>query len=131
MQNRPQMAADPRLEQLPPDPFTRPRPLKEESKTAMPTTRDVTRLPNWLMPLICSAFIGLVAVVYGSMQGNIAALKQDQKDAMVEMKRAYDREFERQAGQIEKLEAYMHNTREWVKGYGFDIDDNGRITKRK
>jgi len=71
--------------------------------------KDKTALPNWLMPILCTAFIGLVVWSFTTVVQNLQ--KENEK---LEIRMATQ-------------ETYMKNTREQLIAHGWTVDDQGNV----
>lgn len=71
--------------------------------------KDKTPLPNWLMPIICTAFIGLVVWAFTTVIQNLS------------------RDNEKLERRIELQETYTKNTREQLIAHGWTVDDKGNV----
>jgi hypothetical protein len=71
--------------------------------------KDKTALPNWLMPLICSVFIGLVVYAFTTVVQNL------------------EKGNEKLERRLDTQETYMKNTREQLIAHGWTVDDQGNV----
>lgn len=78
----------------------------EEVADAMPPARDRTAVPNWVMPILATIVLALIAFVYSTI----------------------DREMGRLDRRLETQEIYMKNTREQLIAHGWQVDNQGNIT---
>lgn len=69
--------------------------------------KDRTALPNWLMPLICTAFIGLIVWIFNSSIQSMS------------------KENEKLERRLETQETYMKDTREKLIAHGWTVDERG------
>lgn len=90
-------------------------PLMPPAKTA-----NTTSLPNWLMPIIIGAFIALIGLAYTAIDRRVDEARQDYREKIDKLER-----------RIEVQETYMKNSRELLIKHGWDVSDDGKITRRE
>lgn len=73
-------------------------------------TKDKTALPNWLMPLLCSAFVGLLVWIFTTSN------------------QSTQREIERVSTKVETQDTWIRNTREQLIAHGWAVDPQGNVT---
>jgi hypothetical protein len=83
--------------------------IDRKTDEVMAPARDKTAIPNWLMPIICTAFVSLIVYIFTTIVQNI------------------EKNYEKLERRIDTQETYMKNTREQLIAHGWTVDDNGNV----
>ena len=80
---------------------------------------DKTTLPNWLMPILAAILLALIGFVYTTIDRRITDAKE-----------GYEKDIKRLELKIETQDTWIRNMRELLIAHGWDISEDGKVTKR-
>lgn len=105
---------------------------KEEGSVDMPqASHDRTTLPNWMLSIICTLFMVLLGFVYQTVSNRIDDVKTSYRESLDTIKALNAAEVKDLKDRVSRQETYMRNSRELLIEHGWNIDDDGKITKRR
>lgn len=102
----------------------------KELITVLASGKDVTRLPNWLMPIACSVLFALLAFVYTTVDRRIEDLKRDHKAELERQERAHQDALNKYDMRLSTQEIFTQNTREKFIENGWTFTPDGKIVRK-